>query len=108
MLSYQVKNHAKVKFFDVSIHTRDAFKESMQKDLQYGFPNIVAINSLNGVSELDTLAMNFLENDILNLTDKFKPLTSANTVSNKSSDGGAPTKSPEELSDSGVKTRDNK
>ena len=52
--------------------------------------------------------MNFLENDILNLTDKFKPLTSANTVSNKSSDGGAPTKSSEDLSDAGVKTRDNK
>ena len=108
MLSYQVKNPAKVKFFNISIHTRAEFKESMQKDLQYGFPNIVAINSLNGVGELDTLAMNFLENDILNLTDKFKPLTSANTVSNTSDDGGAPTKSSEDLSDAGVKTRDNK
>ena len=108
MLSYQVKNPAKVKFFNISIHTRAEFKESMQKDLQYGFPNIVAINSLNGVGELDTLAMNFLENDILNLTDKFKPLTSANTVSNTSDEGGAPTKSSEDLSDAGVKTRDNK
>ena len=108
MLSYQVKNHAKVKFFDVSIHTRDAFKESMQKDLQYGFPNIIAINSLNGVGELDTLAMNFLENDILNLTGKFKPLTSANTVSNKSSDGGRPEVPDSEISDAGDKSRSNK
>lgn len=108
MLSYQVKNHAKVKFFDVSIHTRDAFKESMQKDLQYGFPNIIAINSLNGIGELDTLAMNFLENDILNLTGKFKPLTSANTVSNKNSDGGRPEVSDSEISDAGDKSRSNK
>ena len=108
MLSYQVKNPAKVKFFNISIHTRAEFKESMQKDLQYGFPNIVAINSLNGVGELDTLAMNFLENDILNLTDKFKPLTSANTVSNKSSDGGRPEVSDSEISNDGAKSRDRK
>lgn len=108
MLSYQVKNHAKVKFFNVSIHTRDAFKESMQKDLQYGFPNIVAINSLNGVGELDTLAMNFLENDILNLADRFKPLTSANTVSNTSDDGGRPEVSDSKISDEGAKTKDRK
>lgn len=108
MLSYQVKNHAKVKFFNVSIHTKDAFKESMQKDLQYGFPNIVAINSLNGVGELDTLAMNFLENDILHLTDRFKPLTSANTVSNTSDEGGRPEVSDSEISDDGAKTRDGK
>lgn len=108
MLSYQVKNHAKVKFFNVSIHTRDAFKESMQKDLQYGFPNIVAINSLNGIGELDTLAMNFLENDILNLADRFKPLTSANTVSNASDEGGRPEVSDSEISDDGAKTRDRK
>lgn len=108
MLSYQVKNHAKVKFFNISIHTKAEFKESMQKDLQYGFPNIVAINSLNGVGELDTLAMNFLENDILNLTNKFKPLTSANTVSNTSDDGGRPEVSDSEISDAGTKTRDNK
>ena len=80
----------------------------MQKDLQYGFPNIVAINSLNGVGELDTLAMNFLENDILHLTDRFKPLTSANTVSNASDEGGRPEVSDSEISDEGAKTRDRK
>ena len=105
MLSYQISNPAKVKFFNVSIHTKEAFKESMQKDLQYGYPNIIAINSLNGVSEIDTLSMNFLENDILNLTNKFKPLTSAATVSH-TDEGGAPTKSDTEISGDGEASRE--
>ena len=105
MLSYHVSNPAKVKFFNVSTYTRDAFKESMQKDLQYGYPNILAINSLNGMSELDTLSMNFLENDVLGLTEKFKPLTSAATVSH--TDGnGAPTKSDTEISGDGEASRE--
>lgn len=105
MLSYQISNPAKVKFFNVSIHTKEAFKESMQKDLQYGYPNIIAINSLNGVSEIDTLSMNFLENDILDLTNKFKPLTSAATVSH-TDEGGAPTKSDTEISGDGEASRE--
>lgn len=104
MLLYQASNPAKVKFFEISSYTKDAFKESMQKDLQYGFPNILAINSLNGFSEMDTLALNFLEQDVLGLTDKFKPLTSANTVSNK--EGGAPIKSDTEITDDGAESRD--
>ncbi len=104
ILSYQVSKPAKVKFFEVSAYTKEALKESMQKDLQYGFPNILAVNSLNGFSELDTLALNFLEQDVLGLTDKFKPLTSANTVSNK--EGGAPTKSDTEITDDGAASRE--
>ena len=105
MLSYQVSNPAKVKFFNISIHTKEAFKESMQKDLQYGYPNIIAINSLNGISEIDTISMNFLENDILDLTSKFKPLTSAATVSH-TNEGGAPTKSNTEISGDGEASRE--
>ena len=107
MLSYHISNPSKVKFFEVSAYTKDAFKESMQKDLQYGFPNIIAVNSLNGFSEMDTLALNYLENDVLNLTNKFKPLTSAATVSHTANEG-APTKSNTEISDDGEKSRDNK
>lgn len=104
MLSYQVSNPAKIKFFEVSAYTKDAFKESMQKDLQYGYPNILAINALNGFSEMDTLALNFLENDVLNLTSRFKPLTSANTISNKES--GGQEVSDTQITDEGSETKD--
>lgn len=104
MLSYQVSNPAKVKFFEVSAYTKDSFKESLQKDLQYDATKILAINALHGISELDTLSLAFLGNDILDLPNRFKTLTSANTVSNKES--GGQTKSDTELSDEGSNSRD--
>ena len=104
MLYYQVSKPAKVKFFEVSAYTKDAFKESLQKDLQYDSAKMLVINSLEGFSELDTLSLNFLANDILDLTNKFKPLVSANTVSNK--EGGAPTLSDSEISDDGEASRE--
>ena len=104
MISYHVSNPAKVKFFEVSAYTKDAFKESLQKDLQYDSTKILAINTLNGISELDTLSLNFLGNDILDLTNKFKPLVSANTVSNKN--GGGQEISDNKISDEGSETRD--
>lgn len=105
MLSYLTSNPAKVKFFEVSAYTRDAFKESLQKDLNYGFVSSLAINSLNGFSELDTLALNHLENDILKLNEKFIPLHTASTQSGNN-ETGAPEKSNTEISDEGSETRD--
>ena len=106
MLSYLVSDPAKVKFFEVSAYTKDAFKESLQKDLNYGFVSALAINSLNGFSELDTLALNFLENDVLKLNEKFIPLQTASTRSGEVSEGGAPEKSDTEISGEGSETRD--
>ena len=105
MLSYLMSNPAKVKFFEVSSYTKDSFKQSLQKDLNYGFVSALAINSLNGFSELDTLALNFLEKDILKLNEKFIPLKTASTQS-ADSDIGAPEKSDTEISDEGDETRD--
>ena len=105
MLSYQVSNPAKVKFFEVSSYTKDAFKESMQKDLNYGIVSSLALNSLNGFSELDTLALNFLEKDVLRLRDRFEPLKTASTSSNTDKEGGGQEKDGQ-LSDEGEETRD--
>lgn len=107
MLSYLVSDPAKVKFFEVTAYTKDAFKESLQKDLNYGFVSALAINSLNGFSELDTLSLNYLEKDILNLNERFVPLKTASTQSGDS-EGGAPKKSDVEISDEGDKTRNKK
>lgn len=106
ILSYNVSNPAKVKFFEVSSYTKDIFKESMQKDLNYGFVSSLAINSLNGFSELDTLSLNYLENDILKLNEKFKPLQTASTQSGDVDSGGGQEKSDTELTDEGSETKD--
>jgi hypothetical protein len=78
----------------------------LQKDLNYGFVSALAVNSLNGFSELDTLALNHLEKDILNLNERFVPLQTASTQSNN--EGGAPEKSDVQISDEGDKTRNKK
>lgn len=104
MLSYHVSNPAKVKFFEVSTYSKETLKESFQKDLQYDSSKLLLINSLSGISELDTLSLTYLANDILDLSSKFKPLTSANTVSNKES--GGQTKSDTEISDAGEASRE--
>ena len=106
MLSYLVSDPAKVKFFEVSAYTKDAFKESLQKDLNYGFVSALAINSLNGFSELDTLALNYLEKDVLNLNTKFIPLQTASTRSSEDGENGAPEKSDTQISDEGSETKD--
>lgn len=82
MLSYEGQNLCKVKFFPVSIYTVDWFKESLLKSGEYGVStSVLAMNTLNGFSEKDTLYLAHLENDILHLENKIKPLSSSHTQS---------------------------
>lgn len=81
-LSYWISDPAKVKFFEISVYTKDDFKKSLLTDAQYGLPTKLALNTLNGFSELDTIAMNFLEEECLQITQKFVPLQSSHTSTN--------------------------
>ena len=106
-ISYQVSNPSKVKFFEVSEYTRKELKEDLLKSGQYGLPNSLAINSLDGMSELDTLALNFLENDCLNLHEKFIPMSSSYTQSGSAIDNiGRPKESDNTITDDGEASRD--
>lgn len=103
-LSYKVKNPAKVKMLETSTYTKSALKDEMLKEAQYGIPNALAINTLNGYNELETLSLNFLQNDVLNIHDSFIPLKSSHTTSDK--EGGGQTKSDTEITDDGESSRD--
>ena len=66
-----------------------------------------------GMSQSEVDCMSFLENDVLNLTERFVPLQSSSTQSAASSDGngatdegGAPTKDVGDLTDSGEQSRE--
>ena len=72
---------------------------------QNGLPNKILYNTLNGVSEKDTLAMNFLEEDCLNLGEKLKPFNTSYTQSG-TNQGGGQEKDETELTDAGLRTRD--
>ena len=88
ILSLYVENASKVKFFDVSTYTIDAFKENILKDNTYGLAPKLLVNSLNGFSEKETLALNFLENECLQLNEKLVPVKSSHTTANVSDSGG--------------------
>ena len=109
-LTYYVSNPAKVKFFEVSVYTKDKFKKALLESAQYGLPTRLAYNTLNGFSEKDTLALSFLEIDCLHLDEKLVPLQSSYTQSGNITEdtGGAPKKDPDELTDDGEASRDKK
>ena len=107
ILSYYVDNPSKVKFFEVSVYTKDEFKASILKDNEYGLAPKLLVNSLNGFSEIETLSLNFLENECLGLTEKLVPVKSAHTTSNSGESGGQ-TKSDGEITDDGESSRDKK
>lgn len=110
-LTYHVSNPAKVKFFPVSVYTKEDYKDQMLTAGQNGLPTKLAYNTFNGFSEKETLALNFLEEEVLKLSEKLVPLSTSYT---QSSDGytseigqGAPTKDTGDLSDSGERDRAN-
>ena len=106
LLSFYVGNDAaRVKFFEVSVYTKETFKKGLLEGATYGTPTILAYNSCNQFSELETLALNFLETECLDLHSKFIPVQSSHTTSG-SDTGGAPEKDTDELTDDGEASKD--
>lgn len=89
-ISYHVSDPCKVRFFPISVYTKSKFKEELTNSGANGLPLKLALNTLNGFSELDTLAMNYLEEDVLNLSEKLKPFTTSYTRSGSDNRTGRP------------------
>lgn len=106
ILSYDTKKEAcKVKYFEVTVYTKDELKESLLSSCQYSFSNRLAYNTFNGISEKATMAMEFFETQVLNLPGIMThPLQSSYTTSN-TEDGGRPNVPDDELSPSGERSR---
>lgn len=88
-LSYQLKDAAKVKLLEVTKYTKETFKDSLIKDMNYGTPFIMTLGALNGYSEMDMIAMANV-NQALGLETLFKPMATASTRSSDDSNGGRP------------------
>lgn len=107
LVKQQFSGAAKIKFFEVSTYTREDLRKEFMNSAEYGFPNALAYGTTLGLSELDTLSLTNLQNNILGLTEKFVPLKSSHTLSGDGEVGqGAPEKSDEELTDSGERSRE--
>lgn len=104
-ISLYVNNASRVKFFEVSTYTAKQFRQELLENASNGLPNKLAIASMSGFSELDTLSLNFLEEEIFGLSEKLKPLSSSFTQTGNNKSGGQE-KDIDELSDAGERTRD--
>ena len=109
LLGCYVDNPSFVKFLELSVYTKDAYKESVLKDNTYGLAPKLLVNSLNGFSERETMALDFLERECLQL--EFQPVQSSHTTSNDGNESGGQTKSTtgvgeDSISDDGDASRD--
>ena len=102
-LQLTVKDPCKVKFFPVTVYTKEQFKEELLTAGSNGLPIKLAYNTLNGFSEKDTLALNFLEESVLHLGEVLVPWSTSYT---QSAEAGRPKTPDDELTDSGDRTRD--
>lgn len=100
----------KVTFLDVSPWNRSEMGDQYLKAAQYGFPTLSYFCASQGLSQADMDGMDFLENDILGLKQRFIPLQSSSTISSSESDpsgdSGRPQKDIGDLTDSGEASRE--
>jgi len=97
----------KVTFLDVSAYNRKEMADLYIKAAQFGLPTVSMYAATVGLGQAELDSMNFLEDDVLGIKEKFMPLKSSSTQSAASSgDAGAPTKSDDELTEAGEATRE--
>ncbi len=97
----------KVTFLDCSPFNRKELGDAYLKACQYGLPMISYYAASQGMIQDEIDGMNFLESDVLGLTERFKPLQSSNTMSAESQDeAGRPESDIGELTDAGEQTRE--
>ncbi len=111
--SYSYGKNFKVTFLDVSPYNRNEMGDQYPKAAQYGFPTLSYYCASQGLSQAEMDCMDFLENDILDLKNRFKPLQSSSTISKSSGDSsseeksaGRPQKDAADLTDSGESSKE--
>lgn len=109
-LDYALTDHAFVKYYEVSPYTRQTKKKQLLESGQNGVPDKLAIAAMDGISPLEVLSLDILENKILKLHENWIPLSTSYTQSGASGavGQGAPTKDSDDLSDEGAKSREKK
>ena len=106
LISYKIKDHAIVKFLEVTKFSKQEYADLLMKEMNYGLPIKLTLGSLNGFTELETISMAYLEHD-LDLNNLFVTLQTSSTTSNTGSgSAGAPEKSDVEITDDGEASRD--
>ena len=107
MCGNYISTPSKVKFMEVTKYTRQEFKDSLIKDLNYGLPMITALGALNGFSEIELMAM-AEAHEMMDLRSLFYPYATAATqgAHHKGDDiGGEETSSGKSSTDNGEESK---
>lgn len=107
-LSYELNNPAKVEHFEVSVYTQKDLADQLLESCKYSYSNRIAYNTLLGISERETMAFEFLETQVLGLTNMMNhPLNSSFTQSGNNGEVGQGRDyiPDDQLSDSGERNR---
>ena len=101
----------KVTFLDCSPYNRKELGDAYLKACQYGMPMVSFYCASQGLLQDEMDCMNFLEDDVLDIKQRFDPMKSSATQSatdssSDSPDGGRPESDIGELTDEGEKTRE--
>lgn len=106
LLQSEKSTMCRIKLLPVSPYTKSTYKDQLIKDAQYGLPVKLALNALNGYSEIETVSMARLEK-ILDVNNLFIVPRSANTTSGNNQEAGRPSiDNPADLTDAGDASRD--
>lgn len=101
-----VSDPSTIKFLHVGRLNREDFRKELLEDAQYGLPTKTAIMALSGIDQLSALSLNFLEEDILEISDRFDSPLSSSFTSSGSGDVGRPTSDDSDLTDDGEASRE--
>lgn len=112
----QAQNYGKnfkMTFLDCSPYNRKDVGDAYLKAASYGIPTILAYAASQGIGQADLDSMSYLEGQVLELQDLFRPLQSSSQMSSDDLDsnaatdeGGAPTKGVGEISESGEQNQE--
>lgn len=100
-------DHARIKYMEVSPYTKADKKEELLKSGQNGVPVKLAVAALDGFTPMETLSLDILENQMLELHTRWIPFSTSYTQSGNegsTDEGGAPEK--KDLTDEGEATRE--
>ena len=106
----------RVNFLDCSPYNRKELGDAYLKAASYGLPTISLYAASQGLGQEELDGMSFLEGQVLQLPDMFRPLQNSSQMSGKANneskgatdEGGAPKKDIGELTDSGEQTSENR
>lgn len=113
MLNRFIHRHGYGKYFrvtilDCSIFTRKEVGDAYLKSAAYGFPVLSYYAASQGISQSELDCLNLLEDRVLNLKERLRPLLNSATMPSDSIDGeaGRPESDIGELTDAGEQTRE--